>query len=319
MGKIALLSAVVGTILVAMLPGTPAQAVNDPTWVSSTGNGTACTRTAPCADFQTALNATNDGGEIDCVDAGNFTNGPVLTISKSITIDCGGTLGGHSELVLTVNGAGIVVRLRNMSFRGAGVGAGGIVFTNGAALYVENCVIYGYAGGAGQGIHFAPPDGVTATLHITDSIINNNGLEASGGGIAIQPAGSGSARVVIERSRIEGNTYGIFAVGTGSTGVIIVHVRDSVVTNNVFDGIGAYTSAGHSTISMTVDRSSSLLNGGNGILAQGSPAFVFLANSTVMSNVTGLNASGGTIVSYQNNQLTGNVTDGAPNAVLSVK
>jgi hypothetical protein len=38
-----------------------------------------------------------------------------------------------------------------------------------------------------------------------------------------------------------------------------------------------------------------------------------------MSNVTGLNASGGAIVSYQNNQLTGNVTDGAPTAMLSVK
>ena len=49
------------------------------------------------------------------------------------------------------------------------------------------------------------------------------------------------------------------------------------------------------------------------------PAFVFLANSTVMSNVTGLKASGGTIVSYQDNHLTGNVTDGAPNTVLSLK
>ena len=170
-----------------------------------------------------------------------------------------------------------------------------------------------------SGIWFAPPSGVTASLYVTDSFINNNGLPASGGGIAIQPVGTGSARVMIERSRVEGNTYGIYAVGTGSTGVIIVHVRDSVVANNVFDGIGAYTSAGHSTVSMTVDRSSSLLNGGNGILAQGPSAFVFLANSTVMSNVTGLNASGGNILSYQNNQLTGNVTDGAPTGVLSLE
>jgi hypothetical protein len=187
---------------------------------------------------------------------------------------------------------------------------------------VENCAIYGWQGGnggAGHAIHFAPPDGVTAKLHVTDSIITDNGLASSGGGIAIQPVGSGSARVVIERTRIENNTYGIFAVGNGSSGVIIVHIRDSVVANNVFDGIGAYASAGHSTVSMTVDHSSSLLNGGNGILAQGSPAFVFLANSTVMSNVTGLKSSGGTIVSYQNNQLTGNVTDGAPTAMLSVK
>jgi hypothetical protein len=322
MRKIVLLSAAVSAMLVAMLPGTPAQALiqslNDRSWVSSTGSGTACTRTSPCATFQAAHDVTASGGEINCADAGDFTSAN-LTISKSITIDCGGTLGGHTSENIHVDGAGIVVRLRNLTLQGRGVGSAAINFINGAALYVENCAIFGWQGGVGQAIRFTPPDGVTATLHVIDSVINNNGLAASGGGIGITPAGSGSARVVIEHSRIEGNTYGIYAVGTGSTGVIIVHVRDSVVTSNVFDGIGAYTSAGHSTVSMTVDHTSSLLNGGNGILAQGSPAFIFLANSTVMSNTTGLNPSGGTIVSYQNNQLTGNVTDGAPNAVLSMK
>jgi hypothetical protein len=323
MRKIVLLSAVVSATLAAMLPGTPAQAQLR-TWVSSAGGGLTCTRAAPCNTFQLAHDANVSGGEINCVDAGDFT-GTNLTISKSITIDCGGAFGGVLFRTVTVNGAGIVVRLRNLSVAGGGPGigaAGGgtaINFINGAALYVENCVIDGWQVNAGQGIHFAPPDGVTAKLFVTDSVISNNGLAASGGGIAIAPAGSGSARVTIERTRVENNTYGIFAVGTGSSGVIIVHVKDSVVSNNVVDGIGAYTSAGHSTVSMTVDRSSSLLNGGNGILAQGSPAFIFLANSTVMSNTTGLNASGGTIVSYQDNHLTGNVTDGAPTAMLSVK
>jgi hypothetical protein len=70
---------------------------------------------------------------------------------------------------------------------------------------------------------------------------------------------------------------------------------------------------------MTVDHNSSLLNDANGILAQGPSAYVILANSTVMSNVTGLNAAGGYIFSYQNNQLTGNLTEGSPTAVLAVK
>ena len=125
---------------------------------------------------------------------------------------------------------------------------------------------------------------------------------------------------MIERTHVEGNTYGIFANGTGSTGVIIVHIKDSVVANNVFNGISAYTAAGQSTVSMTVDRSSSLLNGADGILAQGTPAYVLLANSTVLSNITGLHSiSGGNILSYQDNHLTGNVTDGAPTGRWSVK
>jgi hypothetical protein len=49
-------------------------------------------------------------------------------------------------------------------------------------------------------------------------------------------------------------------------------------------------------------------------------AFVHLGNSTVFGNGVGLNAvSGGKILSYQNNQATGNFTDGAPTGVLSVK
>jgi hypothetical protein len=315
MRKIVLLTAV-SAMFVAMLPGTPAQALNDRSWVSSAGTGTACTRALPCSGFQVAHDATNDGGEINCVDAADYG---AVQIIKNLVIDCSGTFGGVSISSVVVNGAGIRAELRNLSFQGLGVGSTAITFLNGTGLYVEGCQIHGYTSGAGRGISFTPPDGVTGFLHVVDTLINANGLASSGGGIAIQPAGSGSARVVIERSRIDGNTYGIFAVGTGSTGVIIVHVRDSVVTVNKFDGIGGYTSAGHSTVSMTVDHTSSLLNGGNGILAQGPSAFVFLANSTVMSNVTGLNASGGTIVSYQNNQLTGNVTDGAPTATISVK
>ena len=53
---------------------------------------------------------------------------------------------------------------------------------------------------------------------------------------------------VIERTKVENNTYGIFANGTGSTGVIIVHIKDSVVANNAFNGISAYTAADNATV-----------------------------------------------------------------------
>jgi hypothetical protein len=161
---------------------------------------------------------------------------------------------------------------------------------------------------------------VTGELYVLDSIISTNGRAADGGGIVIQPVGSGSARVAIERTRVENNTYGVFANGTGSTGVIAVQMRDSVSGANAFGGVSAFTAAGQSTTSITLERSSSLLNGTNGVLSQGSPAFVLLAESTVMSNGTGLNIqSGGHILSYQDNQLTGNVSDGAAPAPISVR
>jgi hypothetical protein len=295
------------------------------TFVSGTGSdvGT-CTRAAPCLTFAFAHGQTDPGGEINCVDAGNFNN---LTITKSITIDCGGTVGAINPVAaasgIVVSAASIVVRLRNLTLNGMGGGTVGIRFNNGAALFVEDCLIANFNGGPvgdGIGIKFAPPTGVAAELHVKNSVISGNGRPADGGGIVIQPAGTGQARVFIERTKVENNTYGIFANGTGSTSVVAVQIRDSVAGESAFDGIAAYTASGAATTSVTLERSASLLNGGSGILAQGSPAFVLLADSTVMSNGTGLNAvASGNILSYQDNQLSGNVTDGAPTGVLAVK
>ena len=54
-----------------------------------------------------------------------------------------------------------------------------------------------------------------AKLHVTDSVVTNNGTASSGGsGILIQPTGSGSAAVVIDHTRVENNTHGIVADGT---------------------------------------------------------------------------------------------------------
>src|SRR6266567_8093811 len=88
MKRFALLSASLAVMLA--LPATPARAENFRSWVASNGSGTACTREAPCRDFQTAYRATSAGGEINCVD--NMDGGPVFII-KSITIDCTATLG----------------------------------------------------------------------------------------------------------------------------------------------------------------------------------------------------------------------------------
>jgi nitrous oxidase accessory protein NosD len=312
-------AAAIGLFVVAA----PAQAALR-TFVSGTGtNAGTCTRAAPCATFAFAHGVTDDGGTINCVDADNFGN---VVITKSITIDCAGTLGGINSGAtdgITVNAPSIIVRIRNLSLNGMGVGLNGILFLNGAALFVENCAIANYNGGAvgnGIGIKFAPPNGITAGLYVTDSTITGNGRTSDGGGIVIQPTGTGAARVTIERTLVENNTYGIFANGTGSTGTIAVQIRDSVAAESKFHGISAFTTVTASITSITVARSSSLLNAGNGVLAQSPRAFVLLGDATVMSNGTGLSAvSGGNILSYQDNQLTGNVSDGAPTATLTVK
>src|SRR5262249_4074773 len=272
-------------------------------------------------------------GQVSCLDTGPILGG---TISKSVTVDCatGATLDifrdGSAQfggVGLTINGGPTVtVKIRNLRINGEGFNALnpgghiGIDFQSGAGLIVEHCAIENFIGAApGHGIRVAPGNGITANVTVSNSVIRRNGLDNSGGGIIIQPSGSGGARVLIEHSRVENNTYGVFANGTGSTGVISVHIRDSEVSGNAFDGISAFTSANQSIASITVDRSSSILNGGNGVLAQSALGFAVLGRSTVISNGTGLQANGGGhILSYQNNQLTGNVADAAPTPLHSL-
>ena len=316
MKTIALLSAGLAAMIVPLLPAASAQAQSDTTFVRSNGSaGGPCTRAAPCVSFQFAHDATVPEGEIKCLDSGPFGG---ATISKSITIDCPGATTNQ----FIVNGAGIAVRLRNLTFNGLllGITTGiSVDFVNGAALFVENCVIANNDGSLpGIGIRFQPPMGVTSKLYVADSVISNNGQPASGGGIFIQPAGSGSARVLLDRVRVENNTHGIQASGPGGGGSAVVQVRDSVIAGSAGNGVWATTTAG--LAAFVVDRSSIVSNAGSGILADGANALVHLGNSTVVGNGAGLNTSNsGRILSYQNNQATGNSVDGAPTGVLAVK
>ena len=143
-------------------------------------------------------------------------------------------------------------------------------------------------------------------MTVTDSVFTNNGTPAQGGGIILEP--TAAASVVIERTQVTGNTYGIFAGGI--FGTILVEVRYSTIANSVFDGIWANSPSG-SVSSIVVEHSASVRNGGNGVNAQGPVAYVSLKDSTVDWNGTGLNTgSGGTILSYQNNTIAGNLHPG---------
>lgn len=280
----------------------------------------------PCTTFSAAHAVTDANGEINCLDAGNFGT---VTITKSITIDCAGTVGAISGVGngVTINTPGVVVRLRNLTIDGSGGALRGIEFLNGAALFVENCVIANqttdFPGGSGIGIKFDPPAGVTARLFVSDSVLRTNrlGSTSAGDGIRIT-AGPGTARVVLSGARLEDNGDGIQAqslAGSGG-GLVAVHIRNSVAAGNSTGIFAATGDADAATVSITVDRSSSLLNAGAGVRANGPLSFILLGRSDVIANGTGLAVNaGGQIFSYQNNHLNGNTADGTPTAVLTLK
>jgi hypothetical protein len=307
------------------LPATPAQALNNRSWVSSTGSGTNCTRAAPCADFQTALGQTNAHGEINCVDQGDFGGGTFLLITKSITIDCEGVqgrFGGASAgTAIGVNASSAdVVVLRGLDIEGNGVAAFGIQFAGGAALHVEKCVIRNFNGSPGWGIEALSEGNAISELFLSDTVLENNGTASSGGGIWIVHDANDITRVTLNRVEARNNFLGIKADGVtgGSGGVINMTVRDSVSAGNHSDGIVATSNSTGPAVIMTVEHSTSSQNAtaGFGVIADGPKTAIVLTGSTVMGNINGIGASnGGQLVSFQDNKVILNSTNGTPTSV----
>jgi len=245
---------------------------------------------------------------IICLDSYDYTSTDTLEITQSITIACEGQVARAGRIV--INAPSVVVVLRGLTITGHYGDAGdtGIDFKDGNALHLESSQVIGWAG---IGIQFRPTG--TSRLYVTDSVISENGTFTGGGGVFVQPSGSGSARVSLSRVTMNQNTHGIFADGTGTTGSIVVQVDGSVVAGSLGNGIWAKRAG------IVVDRTSSKNNAGYGVLADGPGSLFHLSNSMVVGNGAGLGTANGTgqIFSYGNNQTKGNGFDGAPTGALT--
>jgi hypothetical protein len=288
------------------------------TWVSNTGtdNGTCGSLASPCATFSGAYNNTAVGGEITCLNGGDYLT---LTISNSITIDCQYSIGrigsaqdpGNSIVISPPAGGVVTLRGLDLDFAGdaflsCGTGSGAIYFTGGGVLHLQKMKINHDTGDSCSGIYFAPRS--NATLDITDSDITDNGSGGTNAGIHIVPASGVQANVTITRTQVQGNYFGIFADGR-SGGIIKGAIKGSVVSGNTENGITALSSG--SSVVFTIDQTEI---SGNlaGLFAGGSNAGILARNSTVYGNAIGLDAAnGGTLYTYGNNSVNGNTTNGA--------
>ena len=313
-------------ILVALICAAttlPAQAASR-TWVSGTSGNDAnpCTRALPCATFAAAYTATDAFGEINCIDAGSFG---VLTIQKSITISCeAGTAGILAPLDngITVNMlATDVVYLRGLDINGLGpnpLSRVGIAMFSPGTLHVEKCLIHGFVGSnssfQGFGI-LAQPNG-TGALFVADTVVTDNGTAANGGNIIIEPTSSSVVNVSLERVQMTNGTVGLRADGTDAS-PLRVSVTDSQASGNIYNGFFAKTTNGK--VTMMIQHSIAANNGANGARADGALAKLVLGESVISGNVTGVStANGGTLLSYQDNRIDLNGTDGWPVTSLAL-
>jgi hypothetical protein len=284
------------------------------TFVSATiGNDTnPCTRMSPCQSFAAALAQTLAGGEIDVLDPGDFGQ---VTITKSISIinanigPAGTTTSSGTSGILVSAGVNDVVYLRGLFFDGFNAsGTAGVYFTAGARLHVENCVVQGFTT---AGIAFAPGTvaGSATRLAVEGTTFLNNAT-----GLLIQPISGVAANAELRRLRIDHNTGdGLRVDGTAGSGAINVAVADSTANFNAGNGIDAVSGPGNATVDIM--RVVAASNGSAGIQSNqtsGGAASVTVGSSLLRGNAIGIQAaSGASLLSYGNNDVTGNASNGS--------
>jgi hypothetical protein len=297
----------------ALLCGSLAQAQATRTWVSGVGDdANPCSRTAPCKTFAGSIAKTAPGGEINVLDPGGFG---AVTITKSITIssegfEAGVLVSGTNGIVIANTIASDTVIIRGLDIEGLGTGLIGINFLGAGKLYVEKCTIHGFRGGSATGISFTPTAGATGSqLHVTDTIIRDNGTGTTGGGIFVQqqtPTAAITINGSLDRVQMKDNVFGL-KVAEGAA----ISVRDSLSSGNAYSGFTGLSTSGF-PVRLAITDSTSSGNGTTGVQANGLGVEVRISNMTITGNQTGMAPlNSGNLITFKTNQVDGNSGNGS--------
>ncbi|MEO7254168.1 MAG: hypothetical protein ABIZ64_08010 [Casimicrobium sp.] len=281
-------AAVFAVATLAILAQT-AQAQATRTWVSGVGDDVnPCSRTAPCKTFAGAISKTAAGGEIDALDPAGFG---AITITKSITLDGGGMLASilnSGTNGITINAAATdVIHLKNLSINGAGstIGTNGVRVLQAGTVILENVQIFTLSA---NGVDIVAAAGASP---LNVSLENVKLQDIGGAGVAVD-ATARSVNVTLSD----------------------VHVRKSATGVSVMNN----TIAGPPTAAtVDINRSAISFSTTAAIAAATANTVIRLSDSTITANTLGLStAAGGQIISYNNNRLLGNTTNGAPTSTV---
>jgi hypothetical protein len=287
-----------------------AQAQATRTFVSGVGDdANPCSRTAPCRTLSGAISKTAAGGEINSIDA--VTLGAV-TITKSITINVEPFLGGilvssQNGITITDSGANnIVVTLRGLDFEGLSgtgnpPGINGVRILSAKSVSIENCSIRNFGN---NGVSDERTGG--GNLFITNTVIKNNALS----NVAITGASTPAVSASLDNVKLIGSNGNGLLVSSSNTAVI----RGSVVFGNLNHGI--LTNDANTDVSVD---DCILSSNGTAIRTQNGSPIVRISGNTITKNGTSLRpgSNGGQIISYGNNNISGNNIELAPTSTIA--
>jgi hypothetical protein len=306
MRKVALSLAIIGLAL-PLLAASPAQAQAARTWVSGTGNdgntASNCSRTSPCRSLSVAMSVTYAGGEINCLDPGEFViESQQLIITKSLIISC--EAGTASVYSIAVNGStNDVVTLRGLDFDGFQVAGSGILVSGAKEVHIEKCSIRGYTT---AGIATDPNSSTTVFLYIVDTVIS-----ANYGGIWLPSAGGFKVatlkNVIITGARADGLSL--------ASSNVYANVVDSVISGN--SGSAVVTLASSTTAN--IERSTIANNSVAGLYAAASGSSIRATGNGIYNNTYGVLIAQGAAIQSDGTNKHGNSNGGVqvPNGVLA--
>lgn len=263
-------------------------------FVANWGNdGASCSQSTPCLTFQGAINKGNVA-QINCLTSGSYGS---VTVAASITIDCGtGNVGaifpGNTSVGIYITAVSATVVLRHLSLSGIGFG-NGIYAPVSGTLIMEDCSIQGF----GYGIYYAPTGG-RGLLQVSNSQVVNNGT-----GIRVSPFDNNIASLALNRLELVGNSnIGLIMTGPG---VVAGTIHDSLIASSA---VGVWADA--SQVYLAIDGSNIAANLQSGVYTNNASDVIGIGTSTFSGNAVAVKSDAGSLVSFGNNQLIANGSNG---------
>lgn len=298
-------------IVIALIVSAPAFAQATRTWVSGVGDDVnPCSRTAPCKTFAGAISKTAAAGEINVIDPGGFG---AVTITKSMTIDGQGPqssilASGTSGII--INGAGIVVNIRNISINGASTTAGsGIRILNAAAVNIENVIIMNFTGtgSVGRGVSIE-----TAVANVRVTISNSTFYNMGNNGVDAVPS-AGNVLLNVHNTKIYRGA---------NSAVHLLRLTKATISNSDLSNhtVGAGVSVEQTTAEAMVSNTV-IANNATGVFnGNGGTPTTRLYGCTITGNTANaLQINAGTVSSHGNNAIRGNAGNEAPTNVINTQ
>jgi hypothetical protein len=302
--------------LAVMLPAMPANAQGAiRTFVSTTGSDSnPCTITQPCRHFSAAIGATAAGGEVDALEPGAYGS---FSINKAITIEGQGwsyvAPPPDGQAIFIAAGANDDVYLSGLSLNGVGVAsATGILFLSGASLNIQDSKIRNFTN---SGINFQP--NTASQLFVSNTLIAGILSQQTGVGadaISISANGSVNLGGILDHVQIENSTGGV-VVTTEPNQTFQLTISNTMIAKIELSGFNSpallcQTSLNGGGTANIMIRESTIANSNQALQSGASGCNIWISRSTIVGNGTGWTAGPGKIVSYQDNNVTLNGSNG---------